>query len=983
LATIEVRSEGRTFECALNFAIIDGKKIICASYAGQPSAVWAVSACAIEGRRMSVDYDGYYYDNLYADGKYKRIDRKIGNIWHGMFIHKNAVYYESCSMPIIIAVNEDIDAAIGKYIVSKFNVPSEWQDSYSKLLKKEYLNVLKDETTNVLGSVQAVRITGAKESGGYGGLSESHFLQCIEMGIKKGILKIPKTKISGCFDPSWTTRDYLKANAGILSKQVDQVKPRHDFNFNGKKLNPAIAQMDRIPFPIQAHAIQGIVNVLDHHENMAIVCGEMGTGKSIISLGVCNVLHKKNNNPNKGMSVLLSAPGMTIPKWESKEIRETLPDSKIFTIRSTNDAANYLKRVRKGYKPEGLEFVLVSIDRAKLGPDPWCVALWKEIHPGKIGSAMRRTYEYAWHCPSCMKPISEEKDDYIVYAGWNIFACGNPPSKPAKTLNGIPSDYLVKWKLPSKIKRCPNCGSPLWRPALKTRGETQNRPRWFVSLILKKLRKHFDLYVCDEVHQTKATDSGRGDAFAQMTKAGKKTLCLTGTLLNGMSTSIKEILWRTDPGSLIKEGFDRKSGMVAWARRYGVLEQVFHVSDEDDGIYTRRKRVDTQPREKPGISPELVANHMLHRTAYLELSDLELPLPKLHEIPMFIEMDEDHADEYANFHKKLERVCKEMYMKGNKGAYAKFIPSTINYADRPDMGAYVEINSKERGLLKVVDAPKFDADFYHAKERELVKIVKENLAENRGCIIYCNYTNHYSVHSRVKKILQDHGIDVKVLEANVSPDKRVEWLEQNRDKKVIVCNMRLVETGLDLLYWPTIIFYQLNYDINTVRQSSRRSWRIGQTRECRIYYLIYEGTQQFLQFEHCMKKRAHAMFAEGKIDRSELAEYGRDDKSALAFDLADCLSVSAEELKGKWITLADKDKELKEVEELDFLDEIKEIQEKLTQKTLTLCGIKEEEIEIEEPVAESNIFDLDAFIPRRKKRKPKAMPKGWEQPSLF
>lgn len=259
--------------------------------------------------------------------------------------------------------------------------------------------------------------------------------------------------------------------------------------------------MERIPFPVQAHTIQGIVNVLNY-EDMAIVCGEMGTGKSIISLGVCNVLYK--NHGNGGMSVLLSAPGMTIPKWESKEIKETLPDAKIFTIRSTNDAANYLKRVRKGYKPEGLEFVLVSIDRAKLGPDPWCAALWKEIHPGKVGSPLRRTYEFAWHCPNCLKPIGETKDDYVVYAGWNVFACGDPPSKPVKTLNGIPSDHCVKWKLPSKIKKCPNCNSPLWRPALKTRGETQNRPRWFVSLVLKKLRKYFDLYICDEVHQTKA-----------------------------------------------------------------------------------------------------------------------------------------------------------------------------------------------------------------------------------------------------------------------------------------------------------------------------------------------------------------------------------------------------------------------------------------------------------------------------------------------
>ncbi|MCL6560819.1 MAG: hypothetical protein K6U74_18895 [Firmicutes bacterium] len=393
MATIKVNSEGRTFECALNFALINDNMLFVASYAGQPSAVWAISACATEGRRITViDDDDRRYELFTNAGMYRRVERKVGEIWHGMIIHKHAVYYENCQMPVIVAPNGDVKTAVGKFIVSKFAVPSEWENDYIRILNYKRLWAVTSSAINAWNKIEAVRITGVMP--GMDGLTEENLLQGIEKALKKGFLKIPETEAKGSFDPSWTARDYLKANAKVLAEQVKQVKPRHDF---GKKLDPAIAQMERIPFSAQAHVVQGLVNALKH-EDMVIACGDMGTGKSIISLGVCNVLNKRK----KGMAVLISSPGIMVPKWEKIEIAETLPDAKIYTIRSTEDAARYLRMVREGYKPEGLEFVLVGIDRAKLGPDPWCSAIWKEIHPGSIGTRLKRTHEFAWHCPSCM-----------------------------------------------------------------------------------------------------------------------------------------------------------------------------------------------------------------------------------------------------------------------------------------------------------------------------------------------------------------------------------------------------------------------------------------------------------------------------------------------------------------------------------------------------------------------------------------------------
>jgi hypothetical protein len=424
-----------------------------------------------------------------------------------------------------------------------------------------------------------------------------------------------------------------------------------------------------------------------------------------------------------------------------------------------------------------------------------------------------------------------------------------------------------------------------------------------------------------------------------MVKAAKKTLALTGTLVNGKSTSIKEILWRTAHSELIAQGFSRDTGMVAWAGRYGVLKRVTRISAVDDGRHVRHKRTELQPTEEPGIAPQMTATYLLHRSAFMELGDIGLPLVELKEIPIFLQLDDEHAEEYKRFHEKLYDECRQRSIKGGH-AFAKFIPATLNYADRPDLGGKVEFISKDPRIPPlVIDAPVFPADYYHAKERELVRIVQENLNEDRGVIIYASYTDSYGVDERLRQVLAAHGIEAEVLKSSVSQDKRVEWLAQAADRKVIICNMRLVEVGLDLLPWPSIVFYQLNYDVNIVRQSSRRSWRIGQNRECRIYYLVYDGTQQLSQFKNVMAKRGHAMMVEGRLDRSELAQYARDFHTALAADIANCLAAAG--LADAWSSLARKDIDpgLRLVSEAEFEAEIKKARKRLVAETLRLCGV--------------------------------------------
>ncbi|RUS44920.1 DEAD/DEAH box helicase [Cohnella sp. AR92] len=933
------------------------KQLVFASYIGIPEAVQAVTAAFLEER--SLHYGPFEFERMLDP--YKRLERLIGlgDVAHGAVYNslmtlegiEASPESEKLDRAYLMAPEGDIDRVLSEHLVERFGLPREWMDQYPSLFRADILplQIIVNPDLPQWNELKAVMFSGTEQS----------VIETIRGALKRKELVIPPSTVQGEFDPTWTMKDYLLNNAVHMAKKLEEKAPRHSMD---KQVDPSIAELKRIPFPTQAHMIQGVVNTLED-ENPA--CGgDMGTGKSIIACGVSHVLHerKKRKGSKRGTAVLLSAPGITLPKWEAKEIKGTIPGAKVTILRNGNDALKLLRNVRSGYRPSGLEFTLVGIDRAKLGAEGYFAGIWKRISGTKEDGRGR----YAWHCPDCFKPLltkMEGADDYEP-ATWFDAADSSGPTleqleeaRETKTLqaNGLPAGFKVAWKRKNRIECCnvhleqnekgdeqelpqKSCNAMLWRPALKSRGETKNKPRVNISQVLKRTKRYFDLYICDEAHQCKAGDSGRGDAFAQMVKSAKRVLMLTGTLTNGKSTSIKELLWRTDPKSLLDAGFTHQSGLIEWASRFGKLEKVVEVEEGDEGVITRRKKKGAQVKEAPGIAPQLTAQFLLHKSGFVELKDLGLPLVELKEIPVFLDMDDEHRASYQRFHNNLYERCAQISRSSKSvGAWSKFSPSTINYGDRPDLGAHVVLGQEG----EIIGAPALysEGKELHAKERWLVETVRQELAENRRCTIFNNFTGAYGMNERIRNILTDHGIQCKILD-EPNTDLRQERLAELEAEEVpvIICNMKLVEVGLDMLYWPTIIVYQLNNEVSTVRQATRRAWRIGQDRECRVYYPVYNGSQQMKQFIHIMNGRGHALMVEGRLDSSELAQYSRDSQSSLASDLASCFASS--DVAQSWTALAAKDlADIEMVEEGSFKEVLAERMRALADETLKICGV--------------------------------------------
>ena len=119
---------------------------------------------------------------------------------------------------------------------------------------------------------------------------------------------------------------------------------------------------------------------------------------------------------------------------------------------------------------------------------------------------------------------------------------------------------------------------------------------------------------------------------------------------------------------------------------------------------------------------------------------------------------------------------------------------------------------------------------------------------------------------------------------------------------VLMTNPRKVEVGMDLLDFPTIIFYQIPMSTYTLRQASRRSWRIPQTKPVKVYFLTYRGTLQTRLMNLMADKLISSLALEGELSDKGLAALSNSSDS-MAVELAKVLLEKGEtrsSLKDIW-----------------------------------------------------------------------------------
>jgi hypothetical protein len=409
----------------------------------------------------------------------------------------------------------------------------------------------------------------------------------------------------------------------------------------------------------------------------------------------------------------------------------------------------------------------------------------------------------------------------------------------------------------------------------------------------------FDFAIADELHQL-AGDTAQGNGLGVLGRAAKRLIALTGTLMGGYADDLFNIFYRMEPRTMVGEGFAYGGqGRRDFQQQYGVLETIEKVRESDNACSRATKKT-IQVLKKPGASPLLFGKFLMNTTAFLSLEDIADNLPRYDESVLSVEMDEELAGAYEELEEDIRSAIRSH--RGNKSLMSILLNTLLLYPDHPY--GFEEIwerafdpQTKEYVRFLVTRPQNLKEDGLYAKERALIADIREELRQGRRCQVYATYTGEKDVTLRLETVLRQAGFRVAVLRSSVATVKREDWYERQLKGgvEVVICHPKLVETGLDLLAFPTLYFYETGYSLHTLRQASRRSWRIGQRYAVRVKFITYAGTMQETCLRLMGKKMLVALMMEGKFSGEGLQSLDTDEDlmSAMARELVEKAGVGA------------------------------------------------------------------------------------------
>ena len=689
--------------------------------------------------------------------------------------------------------------------------------------------------------------------------------------------------------------------------------------------------MDRLarkPYDAQADVVQAVSALLiDQNESAAVINAEMGTGKTIMAIAAAAVLHSEGYRRQ-----LVVSPPHLVYKWR-REILETIPNAQVWVLNGPDSLAKLIQlRADLGILPntDAPEFFILGRIRMRMGYH------WRPAYTRKP-TRNRDTEGERIFLPACAdcgtlvtrngEPVTEKQflsEDKQLTCGncrgklWTLMrdrsgegfdrrkalvksVCQIPtigPVRANRLLDQFGEDFisdLLADNIHEFINLMDKEGNFLFTDKQATRmeramaniefgfGSGGYQPTEFIKRYLPQ--GYFDVLIVDEGHEYKNSGSAQGQAMGVLAAKTRKTILLTGTLMGGYADDLFFLLFRALTSRMIEDGFvPRKNGSLnsasmSFMREHGVLKDIMSETTSNHKTARGQKRT-VRTVKAPGFGPKGIHRYVLPYTIFLKLKDIGGDvLPPYEEIFREIPMSDAQESAYKSLSNTLTQELKQALARRDTTLMGTVMNVLLAW---PDCAFRAEIvkHPKTRDTLAFMPAI-FNDEEIMPKEQELLDICLEEKANGRKVLAYSTYTGTRDTTARLKVKLEQAGLKVAILRSTVETGKREDWIADQVDKgiDVLVCNPELVKTGLDLLDFATIVFMQTGYNVYTILQAARRSWRIGQTEPVKVIFLGYVGSSQMSCLELMAKKISVAQSTSGDIPESGLDSLNSDGDS--------------------------------------------------------------------------------------------------------
>jgi len=665
-------------------------------------------------------------------------------------------------------------------------------------------------------------------------------------------------------------------------------------------------------FPAQADVVHAVTEQLvNRGERAAFINGEMGTGKTVMAIATAAVLHAEGYR-----RTLIISPPHLVYKWR-REILETIEGARVWVLNGPDTLVKLVKlREALGARMQGQEFYVLGRVRMRMGfhwrpafarrrtPNgdvgccPQCGEPIVDIDGAPINPAALEAEESRRRCQQCSSPL------------WTLMRPRTPSASDQslavlKALKRIPTiGEVTAQRLMAKfgesflasmlgdnlfefINLMDDKGELVFSDRQAQRmeramanmefgfGEGGYQPSEYIKRYLPQ--GTFDLILCDEAHEYKNAGSAQGQAMGVLAAKARKVVCLTGTLMGGYADDLFYLLFRALPQRMIEDGYRPNAqgsltgAAMAFMRDHGVLRDIYSEHDAPSHKTARGKKVTVHTVKAPGFGPQGILRAILPFTVFLKLRDIGgNVLPPYEEEFREVAMDAEQAEAYARLAGGLTAQLRQALARRDTTLLGVVLNVLLAWPDTCFRSETVR-HPRTRDVLAFVPAIFSDLERM-PKERSLIDICRQEKACGRKVLVYSIYSGTRDTTSRLKVLLEQEGLKTAVLRASVETSRREDWIAEQLDRgiDVLVTNPDLVKTGLDLLEFPTIVFMQSGYNVYTLQQAARRSWRIGQKRAVKVIYLGYAATSQMSCLELMAKKIAVSQSTSGDVPDSGL-----------------------------------------------------------------------------------------------------------------
>lgn len=726
---------------------------------------------------------------------------------------------------------------------------------------------------------------------------DTNIAKILEDGLRSGAIRIPGAiQDSHGFDGIQSVTGYLTTFGRTIAERIrNQFRPL--FDPAAEALSPEVLRInDYIRahtgyslYPAQLAVAESVRRKLTKGKD-AFIVAECGSGKT--KLGAAAMAAYQAQKQTKTFNIVL-CPSHVAKKWV-REIEETLPNTVGVVIRSILELDSLYEQFRRSDKSI---YAVISKEKARDG---------YMRRPAVLFDARQGVFR----CPNCGEivqlPCSDSIDGFAdakpeafrseTKRNHKCYRCSGPlwtavnPKASAPWVK-IPEYGWVHRKLAAHaMQKTRNPASLDSLQTLRehpdaifpTRGACRRYP--LSSYIKKRYRGKIDGLIVDEMHEFN-NDSGQGDAMAELFGTAKKVIGMTATLINGYSSGIFHLLYRTSAEQMLTDGKPHDKPAL-FNTEYGVVETTYEERDEGYAANRRTQKSCSRTRQLPGVSPLVFSRFLLEKTAFLSLTDMGKALPSYEEIPVPCNLEDGVKKEYKRIEEALIKV-----LKSDRRAARKILSAYLNlltvYPDQPYEQSTIFYPDSDTPIVIPIDAG--GSDICGEKELRTLEIVRAAIQNGERVLIYTSWVRTDS-QQKLKKLLTDEGYRVQIMTDKVKTCDREEWVQKKLSggMQVLITNPSLVETGLDLNAFTTLIFYSMGYKLFTLRQASRRSWRINQKAPAvKVYMLYYKDTMQ----QKCLKLMASKLAVAGLIEGS----FSEEGLAAMS-DVQDMTSQMAKEL---------------------------------------------------------------------------------------